>query len=131
MIDDPLYDVAAEESVLSSMLSGRKVESLTEQEFTSPMRKAMYRLLREGIPMEGLESVLRQEGFTEEELYYPADVWLVPILPHKPLVEAVADLKRLAQLRALCGRVDAWRKKAPMLTHERASRELGRALRGD
>ena len=127
---DFLSDVPAEESVLSSMMSGRRVESLTGEEFTSRMRRAMYLLLREGRTLEELEGPLRSQGFTEEELYYPSDVWLVPILPHKPLVEAVADLKRLAMLRALCARVDAWRLRAPMLDYERAVRELGVAIRG-
>ena len=127
--EDPLIDTETEESVLSSMMSGRRVESLTEDHFTTPIRKAMYRLLRGGVPMENLEAELRREGFKEEELYYPTDVWLVPILPHKPLTEAVAQLKRLALLRPLCAHIDAWRVKAPHMEFALAVKELGKAIR--
>lgn len=129
MNDDPLVDVGTEESVLSSMCEGKLVQSLEEHHFTSPMRKAMYRLLRGGVPMENLQDELRREGFREEELYYPTDVWLCPILRHGPLVDAVAELKRLHLMRRFCSAVDEWRKAAPHIEWRIALTRLGEIIR--
>ena len=128
-IDDPLVDVGIEESVLSSMCDGKPVRSLEEHHFTSPMRKAMYRLLRGGVPMESLTEELRRDGFSEEELYYPTDVWLCPALNRGPLVEAVAELKRLHLMRRFCSAVDDWRKAAPHIEWRVALVRLGEIIR--
>lgn len=129
VVDDPLVDVGVEESVLASMCDGKAVRSLEEHHFTSPTRKAMYRLLRGGVPMENLTQELRREGFKEEELYYPTDVWLCPTLGHGPLVEAVAELKRLHLMRRFCGAVDEWRKAAPHIEWRTALLRLGEIIR--
>lgn len=127
--DDPLSGLETEEAVLSSMMSGRRVGSLEPEHFTSPIRQVMYRMLRSGVPYDTLEAELRREGFKEEELYYVGDVYLVPMLPHRAMVDAVGELKRLALLRPLVAAVDLWRLKAPHLSFEVAVRELGRAIR--
>lgn len=129
VVDDPLVDVGVEESVLASMCDGKPVQSLKEHHFTSPIRKAMYRLLKGGVPMEDLTRELRREGFKEEELYYPTDVWLCPALGHGPLVDAVAELKRLHLMRRFCSAVDDWRKAAPHIEWRIALVRLGEIIR--
>ena len=129
--EDPLYDVALEEAVLSTMMNGTLVKSPGLDAFTSPFRKRLYELLRQSVPYNQIEVRLRAEGYKEDELAYVTDVWLVPAVPEKAMAEAVADLKRLAHLRKLCARVDEWRRRAPILTFDKAVKELGAALRGD
>jgi hypothetical protein len=128
--DDPLYDVQLEESVLSTMMMGTVVRSPGLEAFTSPARRLLYELLRISTPYPKLEAALRKEGYKEDEIAYVADVFLVPGVPAKGMLEAVNDLKRLALLRRLCGSVDSWRRRAPTLSFDRAVRELGAALRG-
>jgi hypothetical protein len=128
---DPLANVPLEEAVLSSMISGRPVRSLGPEHFTSNIRAAMYGLLVAGMEYGFLDDALRAQGFDEGERAYVTDCYLTPMLPHQPLVEAVAELKRLALVRTLCEAVDIWRDRAPTLSYERAIKELGQAIRGD
>ncbi len=129
--EDPLYDVALEEAVLSTMMNGTLVKSPGLDAFTSPFRQRLYELLRASTPFPDLEPRLRSEGYPEDELAYVTDVWMVPAVPERAMAEAVADLKRLALLRKLCARVDDWRRRAPVLAFDKAVKELGAALRGD
>lgn len=129
---DPLEDVALEESVLSSMMDGtRKVSSLKEEHFTSDLRADIYTALSSGVDYADLDDTLRDKGYDMGERAYVTDIYLTPILPHTPLVEAIAELKRLALLRRLCNAVDAWRERAPHMPHAKALQELGRAIRGE
>lgn len=126
---DPFYGAEVEEQVLASMMQGRRVESLEAEHFTHPLRALIYLSLRKGVPYEQLESELRSKGVKEEDLAYITDLFFTDDLKHRELLEAVADLKRLAYLRPLCAAVDAWRKRAPHLTYERAVKELGALIR--
>lgn len=128
---DPLENVSLEEAVLSSMIAGRQVRSLGSEHFTSDIRAAMYALLVSGTEYGFLDDALKAQGFDEGERAYVTDCYLTPMLPHQPLVEAVAELKRLALVRALCGAVDMWRERAPHMAYEAAIRELGQTIRGD
>lgn len=125
---DPLIDVRLEESVLSTMASGVKVASLEPHHFTSRVRKALYLLMRSGVDFEDLEDRLANEGMRGEGGYV-ADLFVTPMLPHKPLVEAVAELKRLHLMRRFCGDVDEWRKTAPVLDWPLAVKRLGEIIR--
>ena len=124
---DLLADVPSEEAVLSSMLGGTKVTSLSLDAFTCPIRRETYRLLRAGVPYENLEAELRRSGLAEDG--YLADLYLTPSLAHKPLVEAIDELKRLTVLRPLCEAVEGWLKRAPHMTYQKAYLDLGRVIR--
>jgi hypothetical protein len=128
---NPLEDVALEESVLSSMMDGRKVTSLSAEHFTSDLRADVYELLRSGTDYASLDDWLAAKGYDAGERAYLTDIYLTPNLPHAPLIEAVAELKRLAVVRRLCEAVDTWRERAPHMTHDKALRELGKAIRGE
>lgn len=108
-------------------MTGTKVTSLPPEAFTCPIRREVYRLLKAGVPYEGLEAELRREGL--EDNGYLADLYLTPMLGHKPLVEAVEDLKRLALLRPLCEAVEGWLKRAPHMPYQKAVLELGKTIR--
>lgn len=125
---DPLLDVRLEEAVLSTMASGRKVTSLEPYHFTTRVRRAIYLLLRSGVPFEDLDGPLREEGFGGE-LGYVADLFVTSILPHVALVDAVAELKRLHLMRRFCEDVDAWRRNAPGLDWAVALKRLGEVIR--
>src|SRR5688572_2777579 len=118
-------------AVLSSTMSGRLVRSLGPEHFTTPFRRWLYIALARGVPYEELEKEARSAGFGNDDLYYITDLWLVPILPHRGLVEAVEDLKRLALIRPLCRAVDQWRKGAPTMTYARAVKDLGKLIRSN
>jgi hypothetical protein len=125
---DLLTDVRAEEAVISTMMTGSvKVHSLPLEAFTCPVRREVYRLLREGVPYENLEGELRREGLADNG--YLADLFLTPCLGHKPLLEAIDDLKRLALLRPLCEAVEGWLKRAPHMPYQKAVLELGKTIR--
>jgi hypothetical protein len=128
---DPLENVSLEEAVIASMIAGRPVRSLGPQHFTSAARAEIYALLCEGMEYGFLDDALKAKGFEEWERVAVTDCYLTPMLPHKPLVEAVAELKRLAAVRRLCRSIDRWRERAPMLEHARAVKELGQAIRGE
>jgi len=125
---DPLIDVRLEEAVLSSMASGVKVTSLDAHHFTSKVRKAVYQLLREGATMELLEDHLRDAGM-RSEVGYVYDMFITPLLPHKAMVDAVAELKRLHLMRRFCHDVDNWRRNAPGLDWSVALKRLGEVIR--
>jgi hypothetical protein len=125
---DPLIDVRLEESVLSTMASGTKVTSLDPHHFTSKVRQAVYLLLRSGTQFEDLDVRLSAGGLGSE-LGYVADLFITPLLPHKPLVEAVAELKRLHLMRRFCEDVDAWRRGAPSMDWAVALKKLGEVIR--
>ena len=124
---DPLVDARAEEAVLSTMMTGVRVESLEEFHFTHKVRKAVYLLLRSGVPYESLDAELWKLGIRDEG--YVTDIFVTPLLPHKPLVEAVAELKRLHLMRRFCGDVEGWLKAAPGLDWPVALRRLGEVIR--
>ncbi len=125
---DPLIDVRLEEGVLSTMASGKRVESLEPYHFTSRARQTLYALMRAGVNYEDLDSHLEKAGM-RSELGYVADLFVTPMLPHKPLVDAVAELKRLHLMRRFCEAVDAWRRQAPGLDWPVAIRRLGEVIR--
>lgn len=125
---DPLIDVRLEEAVLSTMASGTKVESLGVHHFTSRVRKTLYLLMRSGIAFEDLDEHLAKEGM-RAELGYVSDLFVTPLLPHRPLVEAVAELKRLHLMRRFCDAVDEWRRAAPHLAWNESVRRLGEVIR--
>lgn len=125
---DPLIDVRLEEAVLSTMASGRRVESLEPYHFTSKVRRVLYVLLRSGVAYEDLDSHLINGGLASE-LGYVADLFVSSVLPHKPLVDAVAELKRLHLMRRFCEDVDEWRKTAPVLDWAVALKRLGEIIR--
>ena len=125
---DPLIDVRLEESVLSTMASGKRVESLEPHHFTSKVRQKLYGLLRAGVNYEDLDDHLTRAGM-RSELGYVADLFVTPMLPHKPLTEAVAELKRLHLMRRFCEEVDDWRRNAPGLDWPVAIRRLGEVIR--
>ncbi len=127
-IADPLIDVRLEEAVLSTMASGRRVESLEPHHFTSKVRQKVYLLMRSGVPFEDLDDHLRREGMGSE-LGYVADLFVTSLLPHKALKEAVGELKRLHLMRRFCADVDAWRRTAPALDWPVAIRRLGEVIR--
>ncbi len=129
--EDPLYDVALEEAILSTMMNGALVKSPGLDAFTSPFRKRLYELLRQSTPFPQLEVRLRAEGYLEDELAYITDVWLVPAIHPRAMLDAVLDLTRLAQRRKLCAAVDEWRRRAPTRDFDKAVKELGAALRGN
>ncbi len=126
---DPFYGAELEEEVLSSMLQGRKVTSLEPEHFTHPMRSLLYALLKRGVAYVDLDQALKGQGVPEEERAYVTDVFMVDSLGHEALMEAVADLKRLARLRPFVADVEAWLRKAPHLTYEKAVTELGAIIR--
>ena len=126
---DLLSDVRLEESVLSTMFGGVKVRSLPVEAFTSPLRQRIYLLLCSGVPYENLEAELRRDGLSDDG--YLADVFLTPLLPHTPLLEAIEELKRLALIRPLHGAVEAWLRRMPTMTHRKAMLDLGRVIRGE
>jgi hypothetical protein len=125
---DPLIDVRLEEAVLSTMASGVKVESLEAHHFTTKVRQKLYLLMRSGVNYEDLDGELARDGLGRE-LGYVADLFITPLLPHRPLVEAVAELKRLHLMRRLCEAVDDWRRAAPGLDWPVAIRKLGEVIR--
>jgi hypothetical protein len=125
---DPLIDVRLEESVLSTMASGKRVESLEPHHFTTNVRRTLYALLRAGVSYEDLDEHMTKAGL-RAELGYVADLFVTPMLPHRPLTEAVAELKRLHLMRRFCEEVDAWRRVAPGLDWPVAIRRLGEAIR--
>lgn len=125
---DPLIDVRLEESILSTMASGKRVESLEPHHFTSKVRQKLYGLMRAGVNYEDLDDHLTRAGM-RSELGYVADLFVTPMLPHKPLTEAVAELKRLHLMRRFCEEVDAWRRMAPALDWPVAIRRLGEVIR--
>ena len=125
---DPLIDVRLEEAVLSSMASGKKVESLDAHHFTSKVRQALYLLMRSGVAFEELADHLRDQGL-QGELGYVADLFVVPMLPRTALIDAVAELKRLHLMRRFCADVDAWRRGAPSLDWNVALKRLGEVIR--
>jgi hypothetical protein len=124
---DLLTDVRAEEAVLSTMMGGVKVTSLPPEAFTCPVRREVYRLLKAGVPYEALEGELRRNGLADNG--YLADLFLTPCLGHRPLVEAIEDLKRLALLRPLCEAVEGWLKRAPHMPYPKAVLDLGATIR--
>ena len=126
---DLLSDVRLEESVLSTMFGGVKVTSLPVEAFTSELRQKIYLLVRSGVPYENLEAELRRDGLRDDG--YLADLFLTPLLPHQPLVEAVEELKRLTLIRPLHNAVEAWLRRMPTMTHRRAMLDLGRVIRGE
>jgi hypothetical protein len=128
---DEFFGAEVEEEVLSSMMSGKMVRSLGPEHFTTPFRRWLYVALARGVAYEELEREARAAGFGTDDIVYITDVWLVPILPHRGLVEAVEDLKRLALIRPLCRAVDQWRRGAPMMTYARAVKELGKLIRSN
>lgn len=125
----PLDTTQLEEQVLSSMIGGRRVSSLDPSHFTCPIRALVYSMLRRGVPYVDLAPGLRSKGVDEESLAYVVDLFFVDSLPHEALVEAVADLKRIARLRPFVADVSAWLKRAPYLTWEKAVVELGAIVR--
>lgn len=125
---DPLIDVRLEEAVLSTMVSGKRVESLEPHHFTSNVRRTLYGLLRAGVNYEDLDDHLTRAGL-RSELGYVADLFVTPMLPHNPLTEAVAELKRLHLMRRFCEEVDDWRRNAPGLDWPVAIRRLGEVIR--
>lgn len=125
---DPLIDVRLEESVLSTMASGRRVESLEPYHFTSRIRQSLYLLMRSGVPFEELDDALRADGMGSE-IGYVADLFVTSILPHLALVDAVAELKRLHLMRRFCADVDAWRRNAPGMDWSVALKRLGEVIR--
>ncbi len=125
---DPLLAVRLEEAVLSTMASGTKVESLEPHHFTSKVRQTLYLLMRSGVDFEDLDVALAREGMSKE-LGYVADLFVTPMLPHAPLKDAVAELKRLHLMRRFCEDVDAWRRSAPSLDWPVAIRKLGEVIR--
>jgi hypothetical protein len=120
--DDPLVDIEAEEGILSAMMFGAKVQSLTGDEFTSPDRKALYLAIRSGVDYTELHKAISEPAYVTDLFYCLA---LAPPF----IVEAVAELKRLAALRELCFAVDEWRRKAPTMALERAQRDLCELVR--
>jgi hypothetical protein len=128
---DPFYGAELEEQVLSSMIQGRPVKSLDTHHFTDPTRALVYELLRKGTPYVDLVPGLLGKGLSELDCAYVTDLYFVDSLSHQALLEAVADLKRIALVRSLCLRVDDWRRRAPHLTYEKALKELGQAIRAD
>ncbi len=127
-IADPLLDVRLEEAVLSTMASGRKVESLEPHHFTSKVRQKVYLLLRSGVTFEDLDDHLDKAGL-RADLGYVADMFVTSVLPHTALKDAVAELKRLHLMRRFCEDVDAWRRSAPGLDWPVAIRKLGEVIR--
>ena len=123
---DHLSDPELEESVLSAMMDGANVRSLFPEHFTHGLRKRLYELLRDGVKYVDLAPALKLEGIPDEETAYVTDIFQCPAVLRKEMPEAVANLKRLEQLRRLCESVDHWRRQAPSL---RAEVALGR-LRG-
>lgn len=124
---DPLVDAKAEEAILSTMMTGVRVESLDEHHFTHKVRKAVYVLLRSGVPYKELDANLARLGIRDEG--YVTDIFVTPLLPHKSLVEAVAELKRLHLMRRFVGDVEGWLKAAPGLDWPVALRRLGEVIR--
>lgn len=117
---DFLSDPELEESILSSMMDGANVRSLFPEHFTHAIRKRLYELLRDGTPYNDLAAALRMEGVPDEETAIVTDIYGCPPILRKEIPEAVANLKRLEQLRRLCESVDHWRKQAPLLRTELA-----------
>lgn len=126
---DPFYGAELEEQIISSMIQGRRVTSLEAHHFTCPIRALVYSMLRRGVPYVDLAPGLRSKGVDEASLAYVTDLFFVDSLPHEALVEAVADLKRIARLRPFVADVSAWLKRAPHLTWEKAVVELGAIVR--
>jgi hypothetical protein len=125
---DPLVNVHLEEAVLSSMASGTKVNSLEPHHFTSKVRKTVYLLMRSGVQFDDLDVALANEGM-RAELGYVADLFCVPLLPHQPLRDAVAELKRLHLMRRFCADVEGWLRAAPGLDWSVALKRLGEVIR--
>jgi hypothetical protein len=125
---DPLLNVRLEEAVLSTMASGRRVESLEPHHFTSLVRQKLYLLMRSGVVFEDLDDHLLKDGMGPE-LGYVADLFVTSLLPHIALKEAIAELKRLHLMRRFCEDVDSWRRSAPGLDWPVAIRRLGEVIR--
>lgn len=83
-----LDDVELEERLLGMMMHGTNVRSLTGAEFTSPERKTIYLLLKNG-----------EKAAVNHQHYYVSDLRKMPEIPRNEIPVAIADLKRLHKAR--------------------------------
>ncbi len=128
---NPWVDIDAEQGVLSFMMwHPGKVESLTGEEFTRPLHKRLYQLLRAGVDYTELgrhcADMLDVDGVPPD--YQITDIYYAPSLAPRALVEAVAELKRLHALRELGEQVERWQRRAPGLSVQAAKRELAKIV---
>jgi hypothetical protein len=122
--DDRFADVHAEEAVLSHLLwKGIQPTELTMLHFTGHDRQIIFIALQEGTPYEAIERLeLHAPG-------YVTDLFFAPANAPTYLREAREQLERMRGLRELNRRVEAWQRKAPMMSVERARAELAAVLK--
>ena len=118
-------DVHAEEAVLSHLLwKGIRPTELTPAHFTGSDRITIFVALAEGAPYETIERLeLEAPG-------YVTDLFFAPANAPTYLREAREQLERMKGLRELNRRVEAWQRRAPMMSIEKARAELAAVLKG-
>jgi hypothetical protein len=123
--EDRFADVHAEEAVLSHLLwKGIRPTELTPAHFTGNDRITIFVALAEGAPYETIERLeLEAPG-------YVTDLFFAPANAPTYLREAREQLERMKGLRELNRRVEAWQRRAPMLSIEKARAELAAVLKG-
>lgn len=121
---DHFSDPEAEEAVLSYMLfHQRQSKLLGPEHFTSDDRRIIFAAIQEGAAYETIERLdLDVPG-------YCTDLFFAPVTAPSYLREAVANLRRLKELRGLRDRVKRWEQRAPALSLHRARSELAMVLR--
>jgi hypothetical protein len=123
--EDRFADVHSEEAVLSHLLwKGIRPTELTMEHFTGHDRQIIFLALADGVPYETIERLeIEAPG-------YVTDLFFAPANAPTYLREAREQLERMKGLRELNRRVEAWQRRAPMLSIEKARVELAAVLKG-
>lgn len=130
---DWLRDEQSEDFALVYMLSNPgRIRSLSAADFTGRDRPVVFTVLSEhwNKPEEERCALLDKLDQRLDCPGYISDLRFQPTLRKGSMVEVVANLKRLAALRALAEKLDALRRKLPTMTEQTARSELARLCFG-
>ena len=115
---------ALEIAVLSYMMwNPGKVEGLTGEEFTCPIRRSIYSMLLSGMVYEQLGEELHRQDVTSPE-YLIRDILYSPTLADDYVIQAIAELQRSHRISQLHDDVRKWLRRTEPLTFEVACSSL-------
>lgn len=130
---EPLQDLQSEDFALAYMLSNPgRIKSLTAAEFTGRDRPVVFTAL-DHLATKSEQERLAVLDRLDERLDQPgliSELRWQPTLRKGPIVEVVANLKRLSALRRLADTMDAIRRKLPTMTEQTARSELAKLCFG-
>ena len=130
---EPLQDIQGEEFALAYMLSfSGRIVSLSRDCFTARDRPVVFTALTDLAHKSEGERIAVLDRL-DERLDCPglvSELRFMPSLRKGSMVEVVANLKRLAALRALAEKMDTLRKKLPTMTEQTARSELAQLCFG-